>query len=455
MGRAKYRKIVHDISEQIRSGVLRPGARLPTHRALAYTHGVSLGTATRIYAELFELGLVSGEVGRGTFVRAPVATKAAAFFYDREASNVVDLSRNFMVIEGQAEHFASAVAKTLEAEGHDLLLYQPHAGRDRDRAAGASWLSTDDVQFSVDPSRVLVCNGGQHGLTLSLLATTQPGDIVAVEAYTYPGLKVLASVLRIRLVPVALDQHGIVPTDLDTLCRKERIKALYCMPTVQNPLGIVMPIERRREIAALAAHHDFRIIEDDAYGFLVENSPPPLASFAPERSYYLRTTSKSLAPGIRVAYLVAPEEDVARLTVIVRATTWTAPPLMAGLATRWIMDGTAGRLIVEKRMEARCRQALAAEILNGYEHSAHPASFHLWLKLPPGCRTDDFLVAARERNVLVSPASLFKVGDAATAIPQAVRLCLGAPQRRADLERALRTIVDVLRQRAQGLMGVV
>lgn len=456
MARARYREIVQDLSERIRSGAIRPGERMPTHRDLAYTRGLSLGTATRVYAELVELGLVTGEVGRGTFARAPVAAKASAFYYDREASSVVDLSRNFMVLDGQSAHLSSAVAKALKDQTDDLLHYQPHAGRDLDRAAGASWLSAGSAEkFAVDPARLLVCNGGQHGLTLALLATTQPGDSVAVEAYTYPGLKVLADVLRVRLIPVALDQHGIIPAELEAVCSRGRIKLLYCMPTLQNPLGIVMPVKRRREIAAIASRHDIRIVEDDAYGFLVENPLPPLANFAPERTYYLRTTSKSLAPGLRVAYLVAPQEDIGKLTMIVRATTWTAPPLMASVVTHWITDGTADRLMVEKRTEARYRQQLAADMLDGYEHSGHPASFHLWLKLPPGCRTDDFLVAARERNVLVSPASLFKVGDAATAIPQAVRLCIGAPRQRKDLEHALRIVVEILEQRGQALMGAV
>lgn len=443
------------MSERIRAGDIRPGERLPTHRELAYRHGLSLGTATRVYTELFALGLVTGEVGRGTFARSPVATKASSFHYDREGPGVVDLSRNFMVLPGQAEQLVAAAAEVIGSQAGDLLHYQPHAGRERDREAAAAWLSAGSPGITpVEPSRIIICNGGQHALTLSLLAATQPGDTVAVEACTYPGLKVLASVLRLRLAAVEMDAGGIVPSALDALCRETRIAALYCMPTLQNPLGLVMPAGRRAELADVVNRHDLRVIEDDAYGFLVEDAPPPLASILPDRTYYVQTLSKSLAPGLRVAFLVAPESEVARLTVIMRATTWTAPPLMAGVATQWISDGTADRIAQQKRREAKQRQDLARWLLAGFGTCAYPTSLHLWLTLPPRCRTDDVLVAARERGVLVSPASLFAT-DEQVAVPQAIRLCLGAPEHREDLERALRTLAEVLDRKAQGLLWTV
>jgi DNA-binding transcriptional MocR family regulator len=455
MARGKYLEIVRELSEQIRSGEIRPGERLPTHRELAYRRGLSLGTATRVYTELFALGLVTGEVGRGTFARAPVATKASSFHYDREGPGVVDLSRNFMVLPGQAEQLASAAAEVIGRQAGDLLHYQPHAGRERDREAAAAWLTAGSPGTTpVEPSRIIICNGGQHALTMSLLAATQPGDTVAVEACTYPGLKVLAGVLRLRLAAVEMDADGIVPSALDALCRETRIPALYCMPTLQNPLGVVMPAGRRAELADVVVRHDLRVIEDDAYGLLVEDAPPSLASMLPDRTYYVQTLSKSLAPGLRVAFLVAPEAELARLTVIMRATTWTAPPLMAGVATQWISDGTADRTVRQKRLEAKRRQDLAKRLLAGFGQSAYPAGLHLWLTLPPRCRTDDLLVAARERGVLVSPASLF-AADERVAVPQAVRLCLGAPGRQEDLERALRTLADVLDQKAQGLLWTV
>lgn len=451
MARPKYRAIVDDIAERIRSGSIQAGERLPTHRALAYEHGLSLGTATRVYTELLKLGLVSGEIGRGTFARSPVITKASDFHYDREAPEVIDLSRNFMVLEEQEDYLQNAVARIMNEDAYDMLTYQPHAGRDRDRATGASWLSNKN--FSVEPSQLIICNGAQHGLALSLIATTQPGDTVAVESYTYPGLKVLAGVLGIELVAVPFDECGLIPTALEEICTDQRIKAICCMPTIQNPLGSVMPEKRRQELAAISASLDIFIIEDDAYGFLAEDAPAPIAACAPERTFYLRTVSKSLAPGLRVAYLSVPEDQVARVTRILRATTWTAPPLMPAIATQWIEDGTADKLIQNKRAEAIYRQNLAAGFLSDFENHAHPASYHLWLELPPGCRTDTFLLTARERNVLVSPASIFAVGGG--AVHPAVRLCLGAPKSRTDLTQALQIIRDVLREDSEGLLGMV
>jgi DNA-binding transcriptional MocR family regulator len=446
MASGKYRKLVQELAAQIRSGTIRPGQRLPTHRDLAHRHKLSLGTATRVYAELLELGLVTGEVGRGTFARSPIATAASSFHYDREAPSVIDLSRNFMVLPSQARQLRAATESELADQADELLLYQPHVGRDRDRIVAANWLSDKLKNFEVEPSRIAICNGGQHGLTLSLLAATQPGDTVAVETFTYPGIKTLAQVLRLHLLPIATDSHGLIPEALEDACRSNSIKAVYCMPTLQNPLGITMPDYRRRSLAHVADRHNLRMVEDDAYGFLTEEAPSPIAALIPERTYYLRTVSKSLAPGLRVALIAAPLREIATLTRILRATTWTAPPLMAGIVTRWIVDGTADRIIAEKRIEMRKRYEMAKHILSSsVTIDDQKPGMHLWLKLPEGCRTDDVLVAARDHNVLVSPASLFYAGETLSTTPQAIRLCLGAPRDRNDLDRALHVVADTIK----------
>ena len=120
-------------------------------------------------------------------------------------------------------------------------------------------------------------------------------------------MKNLAHLLHLRFKGLATDEEGIIPEAFEKACRLESAKILYTIPTLQNPLGTVMPEARRREIAAIAVEHNVAIVEDNVHSFMLPNSPPPLCSFAEENSYYILGTSKSIAGGMRIGYLVAPE----------------------------------------------------------------------------------------------------------------------------------------------------
>src|SRR5439155_2083568 len=159
----------------------------------------------------------------------------------------------------------------------------------------------------------------------------------------YPGISDLASHLHLRLRNVALDKDGLRPDALDEACRTGNPAALYCMPSFQNPTAVLMPEARRREIAEVAIRHQLTVIEDDVYGFLAPNAIP-LSTFLPEsQSFFITSTSKSIAPGLRIGYLLAPSAMIERLSVAVLRTLVNAPPAMAELATSLITEGVATR----------------------------------------------------------------------------------------------------------------
>ncbi len=428
--------IAAGLEQDIHSGCLPPGARLPTHRDLAHRHGVALNTASHAMRLLAARGIVVGEVGRGSYVRAPGHIDAASFRIEPGAADVIDLGRNVMPLPGLAERFEAAARTVLRRERDALADYQPHAGRAADRAAGAAWLSRTG-HLPNDPSRVVVCAGAQHAILVALMATTRPGDTVAVEALTWPGIMSIATTLGLHLVPVPLDGGGLRPRALLRLAARQRIVALYCMPSLQNPTAATMPAARREAVAAIARRLDFQLIEDDAYGFLTEDDLPelpPLAALAPERTWHVRSTSKSFTPGLRAAWVMVPPGQDGRAADLVRATVWTAPPLGAAIASLWVGDGTAALLEAEKRREARTRQDLAAKLLPALRsRHAHPASMHLWLGLRPGRRAQEMVGRAAAAGVRITPGSAFGIGSA----PNAVRLALGAPSSRDDLKRAL------------------
>ena len=196
------------LETEIREGRLLPGVRLPTHRDLAFRHSVALNTASSAMRLLEARGLVVGEVGRGSFVRAPGHADAASFRIEEAASGLVDLSRNVMSLPGLADRFERAARLVLRRERVALADYQPHAGRAVDRAAGAAWLSRRGLPDN--PSRVVICAGAQHAVMVALMATTRPGDTIAVEALSWPGIGASAAALGLEVLPVPMDGDGPV-----------------------------------------------------------------------------------------------------------------------------------------------------------------------------------------------------------------------------------------------------
>jgi DNA-binding transcriptional MocR family regulator len=448
----RYRAIADALADDIRSGALPAGTRLPTHRDLAWRLKVTVGTVSRAYAEAARRGLLAGEVGRGTFVRAAAGTPVAFHPEPQDTGDFVDLGVHRPHGASEAALLAAALRELAADPALDALMeYQPHAGHVAERAAGARWIARS-AALTAKPEQVVVTASGQHAMAAVLAALCEPGDVLAVEALTYPGIRAAASLLHLKTVPVALDEEGALPDAFAALCRTGRVRALYTLPTLHNPTTATMPVERRRSLAEVAERHAVMLIEDDVYGFLAERPLPPLASFAPEHAFYLTSTSKSFLPALRVGYVHCPPALIERVAAAVRATTYTAPPLMARLASRWIEDGTADRLAREKRDEMARRQALAQRLLARWRYRSAPGAAHLWLSLPEPWEGEAFAAAARRRGVGVTPAAAFAVGR---HVPRAVRVCIGTPPTADLLERGLTRLAALLAAAPEPYLSVV
>ncbi|MDT5124703.1 MAG: hypothetical protein QOH54_347 [Mycobacterium sp.] len=422
MARARYKAVVDALATDIRAGKIPPGTRLPTHRELAAREGLALVTATRVYAELAAMGLVSGETGRGTYVRETSLPPGHGMEQRAFADDVVDLNFNYPSVPGQADLLRNAL-RALASSGdlEALLRYQPHGGRPHERASVALHLERRGLTVPAD--RVLIVNGAQHGLAVAAMGILQPGDVVAADALTYPGFKVLAQALRLELVPLPAATDGPDLDALAKLCVTRQIRAIYTMPTLHNPLGWVTSLRSRQRLVTIARTHGLLIIEDAAYAFLAERPPAPLAALAPESTLYVSGLSKSVATGLRFGFVVAPTEFTGELERVIRATTWNTPALMTAIATGWLNDGTVDRLEAQKRADARDRQAVAREVLDGLELVGHPSSYFLWLPMPGEARADQVAAALMRETISVSTADPFATSKTP---PHAIRLALGS-----------------------------
>ena len=417
----RYKTIADQLADNIRSGRLRPGTQLPTVRSLMSEHGIALATAARVYRTLESTGLVVGEMGRGTFVRDTSVPRDLGLQPASDAG-IIDLAFNSPAVPGQAELLRQALRSlALSGDLDALLRNAPHGGRAHERESAAKHLRNRGVR--VPGSQVLIVNGAQQGLALAMMALLKPGDVLAVDALTYPGIKALAVAHRIELLPIPLADGK---TNLDALaasCKRRPVRAFYAMPTLHNPLGSIMPATDRKRLVALAEEHDFALIEDGAYAFLAEPAPKPFFMLAPNRTIYVSGLSKSVASGLRIGFIAAPVSLIPALEQAVRASTWSSPSLTVELACRWIEEGVVDDLEQLKRKDAAHRQRLARRIFAGINLLAHPNAYFLWLPLPEDMRAESIAAALRRDNILVPTAEPF---SAASHAPNALRVALGS-----------------------------
>ena len=448
----RYRAIADALAADIATGKLATGSRLPTHRDLAYKLHVTVGTVSRAYAEAERRGLIGGEIGRGTFVRArPDAGPASA---PLASDGEIDFALNAVQSGGEAAALAEGMAQLAREPGlADLLGYLPHAGLPAHRAATARLLRALDVEVS--PERLVLTSGAQHAMVVALTALTHPGDTIACEQLTYAGFKSVTRLLHLRVKSIAMDADGIRPDAFEAACRETDLRALYLCPTLQNPTGVTLSLERRRAVIAIAERYDVRLIEDDVYGFLTPGAPPALANLAPERVLYVNGTSKSLAPGARIAFLAVPADLHARVVNAVRTTVWMANPVTAELVRRAIDDGVLMRLIEAKRRLGRERQALARRVLGdagAVLAPTHANALHLWMTLPEPWTDEAFAAEARRRGVLLTAGTGFAIGRPPL---EAVRIALGSPKSLAEVQRGLDAMAGLLRGSGEPMQSIV
>jgi DNA-binding transcriptional MocR family regulator len=441
MPQPRYKQLVDQFAADIRAGRLRPGTRLPTHRELAAREGLALVTATRVYAELQEMGLVSGETGRGTFVKEALP-RGQGIDLHAWSADTVDLSFNYPSSPGQTDLLRAALRQlAVGGDLESLLRYQPQGGREHERATAARHLASRGLPATAETT--LLVSGAQHGLMTTAMALLEPGDVVAVDALTYPGFKLAAEANRLELAPIPAAGRGPDLDALAALCKQRRVRAVYVMPTLHNPLGWVMSATRCRDLVAIARQHGLILIEDGAYAFLAEGAPPPLASLAPEATVYVSSLSKSVATGLRVGFICAPREWIPKLERAIRATTWNTPAVMTAIGCGWMEDGTVARLEEEKRRDATMRQSLVADILRKLKRVCHPSSYFVWLPLAQEVRADEIAMALMRERVSVSTAVPFSTS---AHVPHAIRLAIGSVDL-ATLTRSLEIVARVIAER--------
>jgi DNA-binding transcriptional MocR family regulator len=340
------------------------------------------------------------------------------------------------------DDFTAALRSVLaDISPSDLIGSHHFRGSDRARLAGTRLLARrmPDVP---SPDRVVVTSSTQSALTTLIAQLVGRGGQLMVDELSYPPVGVFANMLGVTLCPVAMDSEGLIPEAYEAACQAHRPRALYALPTLQNPTTATMSTERREAIAQISRAHDVAIIEDDIYSLLAPQAPPPLSWFAPELSWYVLGTAKTIGAGMKVAYVLAPTADAAGQVFWpgVPVTYWQSGTLNAAAATAMIESDCLERLIQAVRGELRARHHLVAQSLAGSDYRAAPESPHVWLHLPSRLPRVGFAARVLELGAEIGTSDQFVLGD--TTVPNAIRFSTSAPPTRDLLQRGLDAITQ-------------
>ncbi|WP_036814683.1 PLP-dependent aminotransferase family protein [Phyllobacterium sp. UNC302MFCol5.2] len=442
-GETKHAALTERIIADIDGGLLKPMDRMPTHRDLARDLGLSVQTVSLSYKEAERLGYLSGEIGRGTFVKARVTDRAGRMMLDHSSNEVLDLSIIRGVYLEEHETASREIFREM-AEGNvaDFMRpCRPIAGLDRHRETARIWLRTLGV--SADAGRILVTNGAAHGIFLALTCIIRSGDVVLCENLTDHGIIGLSNILGFSLKGLPTDEEGILPDALEAACASGGVRALVWIPTLNNPTGHVAGAARRHEIAAIAKRHGIFVIEDEVYRPMIDEDLPSIAEMLPDLGFFVTSFTKTVLTGLRVGYLVVPPAYSIRAASILRVSSWSGTYLTAEIATRWIENGTVQRLIGIQRGEIRTRQGITTDILGDHIASSHPLSPCAWLKVPKHWAEDGLVRSLANQNVAVTPSEPFVAGPGHGG---GIRICIGGRMSHSSLSKALTTVRQAFEQ---------
>jgi 2-aminoadipate transaminase len=309
--------------------------------------------------------------------------------------------------------FAAACATVLKNDGKAALQYAASEGF----PALREWVA-NSLPWEVDPAQVLITTGSQQALDLIAKILIDKGSRVLVETPTYLGALQAFTPMEPEFVSVGSDAEGIDIADLAAKATGARF--LYVLPNFQNPTGNTMSEARRAALSAEAARLGLPIVEDNPYGDLWFDAPPPapLTARNPEGCIYMGSFSKTLAPGLRLGYLVAPKALYPKLLQAKQAADLHTPSFNQRMVAEVLKDGFIDRHVptIRALYKAQCQAMLAALDTNlagtGITWNKPDGGMFLWVKLPQGMNAVDLLPKAVERNVAYVPGAAFYSGHA-------------------------------------------
>jgi DNA-binding transcriptional MocR family regulator len=436
-----YLAIADAMMRDVDGGVLQEGARLPPQRDLAWKLGVTLGTVTRAYREAENRGLLEGEVGRGSYIRKrPQVSSLSPQHHESDGS--VDLSHAIPPPVVKPEEFDLAMQSVMrDPRKLDLLDYAPAEGFHMHRAMAAQWLKRSGIEVSENN---IVISAGAHLGLITVLEAIGEGQVgVIAERTNYAQLFSTFKNTHLNPLPVDMDDDGMLPDALELKFKTTGCRLIYLVPTLQNPTTHTMSAKRRDEIVALARKYDLTIIEDDIFRLLdARVQPPTFYELAPERTFHITSLSKTLAPGLRIGFVVSPQGQERVLRSHMRNMAARTVGITGEIARYWIETGIASSILERTRAELAARRNLFVEVFKAHDFRCAPGAPYAWLKLPEHWLPARLAQALAVRNIRITPGNRFELDPQVRS--QHVRICFGAPKVGWHMREAFETIAEMM-----------
>ncbi len=478
-----YMQIRDQLRALVHTGELRPGDRIPASRELAVQLGVHRTTVANAYAELESEGLIRGHVGRGTFIQngdmplkltppppSPIAgggVRWESLFADERGEDTLlrlcppgpPAPISLLSARPSTEHFPLEDFRTccnlaLKNGGASILELGTSEGYRPLRQALVEMLRAEGT--AIKEEQLLITGGCQQSLDLLCKAFLRPGDAVALENPAYPGTIAIFAGSRVRSLgvnvlskPDASGQVGMDLNCLESVLMQNRVKLIITNPDFQNPTGTTMPMAQRRRLLEIAARHQVPVVEDYITGRLRLSGPKVPSLKALDRQgvvIQIDSFSKVAFPGLRVGWVVGPENVIERLRLVKLATDLHTDHLAQAAMAEFVRRGFFARHLAKMRDVYSSRlnaleEALEKMMPEGTDWVRPEGGMCMWVSLPPGYDANELLIHVRDKGVAFAPGRYFYFQS---PLPNTLRLGF-APLEEKKIHRGVTILAEQLR----------
>lgn len=437
--RSLYQTLARQLEKDIRSGVLRPGTKLPPQRELADFLDINVSTVSKAFKLCSLRGLLSATVGNGTFV-AYDALFSANLMIHHDRDSVINMGPTAPEPSGNAFLLKMAREMLNESDGGRLFNYYAPGADEWQKDAAVTLMHY--CGFKTHTNRILFAGGGQNALSAVLASLFSRGDKIAVDDHTYPGIKTAASMFGIQLIPVPGGRDGMDLQALEAICRTDKIRGIYLIPACHNPTTAVLSEEKKLQIAQLVKSWDCVFIEDGTYQIL-HGGKSSISNLAPEQSVCIVSLSKGIAPGLRLAYLSVPVKWKPAVEDALYSLNVATVPMMAELSARVIASGEFESVINRHQRHTQKRNEIVNQYFKKESCLGSDEDIFRWLMLPKSHTGASFEALALSEDVQVFGAERFAVGSTPPA--RAVRLSICSPNHLDELEQGIQILSRLLK----------
>ncbi len=434
-----YKSLARQLESDIEKGNLKLGIKLPPQRELADFLDINLSTVAKAFKLCSDKGLLNSGIGSGTFVAYHKIENMVP-----AQKNVIDMG-SIMPALGRHDEIREIIAELLEEDYFDETLQYLNGDEYWQKEAAARLLN--DTGCDIEANRIITAFGGQNAIANIFAALFKAGDRLGVDPLVYPGVITLAGTMGIRLVPIKQKNGEMSEEGILKAIKNDGIKGLYIVPNCQNPTNHYMSEECRSMIAKVAKEEDIIVIEDSFTSLIMDRQLRRRSIFnrAPENAIFILSLSKSIGPGLRQAYVAAPERYSAAISDAVYNINFDQSCLLNEVAARLILSGKYEALLERRCSMLEERNRETKEILKGYELYGGSKALAKWLVLPKGIACSEIEKEAGKRGVLIYGSEHFAVGKEAPV--SGIRLAISTPKTTEELRCALLILRDILEEK--------